>query len=153
MKGIGANVAKKFLSRNNDVDGYWALGVLYRLCATHDVKTFTIDFITGASTPEANFSEDVAAPFREILYRQMRNNGFADWQLTAAFARVEFDQEPTSTELLYKRVWGDPFDCHIVLVDDLGAQRSCSVHGCCRMHDPDKEHRSTGARTLRGPFS
>ncbi len=153
MKGIGANVARKFSSRNNDVDGYWALGVFYRLCVNHDVKIFTLDFISGVSSPEANFSKEVAAPFRELLYTQMRNNGLLEAQLAAAFAEVEFDLEPTPTELHHREVWGDPFDCHIVLVDDLGTRRTCSMRGSCWMHDPIKEHRSTRAKTVRGPFS
>ena len=153
MKGIGANVARRFASRNNDVDGYWAPGVFYRLCSNHDVKTFSLDFLSGASSPEAIFSSEVAAPFRELLYTQMRNNGLAEEQLAAAFARVEFDLEPTSTERHYRGAWGEPFDCHIVLVDDLGKQRTCTTRGCCWMHDPAREHRSTRARTVRGPFS
>lgn len=153
MKGIGANVARKFSSRNNDLDGYWALGVFYRLCANHDVKVFTLDFLSEESSPHANFSKEVAAPFRELIYTQMRNNGLTESQLAAAFAKVEFDLQPTSTELLHKKAWGDPFDCHIVLVDDLGTRRTCSIRGCCWAHDPVREHRSTRAKTARGPFS
>ena len=153
MKGIGANVARKFSSRNNDVDGYWAMGVFYRLCANHGVNEFTLDFLSGKSSPHANFSEDVAASFRELLCRQMRKNGLAKSQLAAAFARVEFDRESASTELRRRKVWGDPFDCHIVLVDDLGKQRACSTRGYCWMHDPARERRSTRAKSHRGPFS
>ena len=153
MKGIGANVARRFISRNNDVDGYWALGVFYRLCSNHDVKTFSLDLLSGASSPEANFSGAVAAPFRDLLYTQMRNNGLAEEQLVAAFAEVEFDLEPTLIEQRCKKAWGDPFNCHIVLVDDLGTRRTCTIRGCCWMHDAAREHRSARAISLRGPFS
>ncbi len=143
----------KFTSRNNDVDGYWALGVFYRLCVNHDVRVFTLDFLSGASSPEANFSTDVATPFRDFLYTQIRNNGLAETQLTAAFAEVEFDLQPTAMELRLREVWGDPFICRIVLDDDLGRRRTCSKRGCCWAHDPAREQRSTRSRTVRGPFS
>lgn len=147
MKGIAAGVAAKFVSRNNDVNGYWALGVLYRSATRADSSEISIDLVSGESSPATKYSARLADPLSTFIYDQLRKLDFAEEQLTNAKVSLSFGVRPTSAQMRDKRTWGDPFTCQVALTDDLGRSWTYLERGWCGQHDPAREHRSNRVKT------
>ncbi|WP_375054950.1 hypothetical protein [Zobellella sp. DQSA1] len=46
LKGITGEIVGSFISRNNEVDGYWALGLLCRLSRELNQTKITMDLVS-----------------------------------------------------------------------------------------------------------
>lgn len=143
MKGIASGIVASFCSRNNDVDGYWTLGVLYRLSVEAGTHLFELDLLSGVSSPAVPFSARWAAPYARYLAQQVRRKGLEACQVTGAIVSVTFCVPPTERQIIFRGTWGDPFVCRVVITDDLGKEHSQEYRGWCGIHDPKREHRST----------
>src|SRR3954469_7837967 len=51
LGSVANALVASFVSRNNDVDGWWAIGVLARTLRPPD-RTVVIDLMTGSSNPD-----------------------------------------------------------------------------------------------------
>jgi len=140
LKGVAAGIASSFISRNNDLDGYWSLGILYKSISETGVFVITLNLLTGESSPEFKSSKRVVRPYYEYLLKQIENNGFEIFQISSAIVEIEFNTTQ-SKMLLCRYTWGDPFVCRVSITDDLNKKHVYEDHGCCRKHDPNKERR------------
>ena len=143
LNGVAAGIAQKFVSRYTDLDGYWALGVLYAAAVHAQFKTLTLDLLAGSSHPNLASSRELAESFHDYLYEQIAKRGFDDSQVANAIIEISFDLEPTSEQLRDKNTWGEPFLCRVILTDDLVKTHTYEVRGWCGRHDPSKELQST----------
>lgn len=143
LKGIAFGIASSFSSRNNDVDGYWALGVLYKLAAEAGSYCFSLNLKDGESAPAFLFSRRIADPYCAFLGEQLEKKGFAWGHVASAIIAVDFNVSPTKKQIMFKSTWGEPFVCRVHLTDDLNRVWSSEFRGWCGIHDPVREHRST----------
>ncbi|OUR65890.1 hypothetical protein A9Q79_02595 [Methylophaga sp. 42_25_T18] len=142
LKGIALNLASSFISRNNDVDGYWALGLLYKEAVMSGTTMFTLNLETGESFPQYKFSKRLSIPYFDFLQDQLKKQGFEREQVVCADIELEFNTAPTSRQIMFKSTWGDPFVCKISLKDDLSRVWHVEVRGWCGQHDALSERRS-----------
>lgn len=148
MTGMAAGLAGKFVSRNNDVDGYWALGLLYRAVAKKGASEISIDLVSRTSIPDTKYSRRMAEPLASWLFDQLHKQGYVREQLVDARIDLHFCVEPTPVQIRTRQTWGDPFACRIVLTDDKGRQWSYARRGWCGKHDSANEWRRGGAKTF-----
>ena len=142
FKGIAAGIAGKFISRNNDVNGYWAMGLLYRASFEKKVTKISMNLLTGESSPNVTWVKHVTESFKEYLFKQCKKKGFENHQIVEAMVELEFNVSPTKRHRNYRYTWGDPFICRVSLIDDLMKKRTYAEFGWCGQHDPKKEHQS-----------
>ena len=139
LKCIASGLAHHCVSRNNDIFGYWGVGILHRLAKERVVESLSIPVMSSASSespgPElrsfkASFLERFQAA-RHGLVRRVET------------IEVEFRFERHS----YCKVRGQcaRATCTVHLIDDLGKRRSASASTFCYPHDPRFEQRSTRA--------
>ena len=73
---ITAGLLSKFLTRYNDIDGYWALGVMYTEARAFDSRV-EIDMLHGVAQPDCAACTSVARTWalylREALGRHERD--------------------------------------------------------------------------------
>ena len=143
LKGIAFGIASSFSSRNNDVDGYWVLGVLYKLAAEAGVSCFSLNLKNGESTPSFSFSRRILEPYATFLGDQLKKKGFGWGYVDSVIIAVDFNVSPTKKQVMLKSTWGEPFVCRVRITDDLNRVWSSEARGWCGIHDPIKEHRST----------
>ena len=74
LKGISAGIAYSFSSRNNDIDGYWAMGILYKVASEAGTKKFKLNLLSGESDPSFKYSRKVASPYQVYLTDQIDKN-------------------------------------------------------------------------------
>ncbi len=143
LKGLAAGLAGHFVSRNNDVDGYWGLGIFYKLAFEKGAGRFSLDLLSGRSSLPFRYSARIARQYKDYLLQRLAKMGFEKFQLTAAIVELEFNVHPTARQVLFKNTRGDAYTCRVVLTDDLGKKREFKTSGWCGQHDPKKEIRST----------
>lgn len=142
LKSIASGIAGGFSSRNNDVDGYWGMGILYKEANASGSSKFELNLLTGESIPRFRYSKRVALPYYEFLLKQMKNLGFEEHQVTNAEIEIEFNVSPTKKQIIFKSTWGEPFVCKVSLTDDNNRVWSSEFRDWCGQHNPNKESRS-----------
>jgi hypothetical protein len=124
-----------FVSRNNDVGGYWALGRLYRLALAANAQSVCVDLLKATVTPpDARFA-DMVVRFRQKLANQLAVHGLPAHSITAATVRVEFSRVKSPDRP------GDVFNCTVLITDDRGRTRVAGIGGACWAHNPFRESR------------
>ena|ERR1700682_617943 len=142
LNNVASGLLGTFVSRNNDVDGYWALGRLRSLADKRHSASVTIDVLRGIATPTNRDTEQITRTYRTWLANSLNRHRFAANSVTAAEIDLTFGSwagvfPPGQT------TWGDPFTCRVTIIDDLGRVHSRVVSGWCAPHSPSRESRST----------
>ena len=52
LKDLAAGIALKFISRNNDLRGYWALGILFKDLSEIGATCLSLNLTARKSTPD-----------------------------------------------------------------------------------------------------
>lgn len=145
LKGIAGGIAGSFVSRNNDVDGYWAMGLLCELSRHMNISSITIELENPElSRPATDLVNRISGGYRKMLHHMLAQRGLEVRMVKRAYISVEFGTSgglPTPP----LNTWGGPFLCTVGITDDLGQERTVDVAGRCGPHDPRKESRSTRA--------
>jgi len=142
LKNLACGIAGRFSSRNNDIDGYWALGLLYSAADAAGTNAVSLDIFSEAAKPPCEYTSRQLSEFEQYINELLEKHQLTG-HVVAATIDIEFDVEPPPLAMLSKNTHGDPYIGRVTLTDDLGKTRSASFRGWCRKHDPKKEHRST----------
>ena len=133
------------ISRNNDVKGYWAPGLLYA-DASMSPHVMEIDLLAGTSTPDSASARQMAANYAVYLRRAIEKLGFEWHHLTAASIKFEFNAEVEERQLCV--TYGDAFIATVTLHTSEGLSATLSKTGWCHPFRPgvytrsaDWEHR------------
>jgi hypothetical protein len=137
-------IAGSFVSRNNDVDGYWSLGLLRSFADRNQVWSLQFDLVNGATEPEATLLGRVAAAYRSVLVRQLTTRGIARGVVAKALVVLTFNPDAPHTPSIATE--GAPFSCTVLLTDHRGRDFERILIGHCAPHDPRRELRSTRAQ-------
>lgn len=138
LRDVANLVVTKFGGRNNDHDGYWAMGQLYAEL-TKKPKTLHFDLLKGAVIPTANVAEAVATRFSEYLREVLRRKGLNERVVKSAVLDVEFESSELAS-LPPRLTRGELFVANLEIVDDLGRAYRAQAAGWCAPH-ADHEHR------------
>ncbi|MES2038604.1 MAG: hypothetical protein V4495_12295 [Pseudomonadota bacterium] len=143
LKSIAAGIADSFNSRNNDLEGYWAIGKLCRFAHQHTIPIVTLDLLNIICAPESTEFNAVMYDYKVKLRAIMNKRGIpADW-LTAFKIEIDFQPEYVAHLHYFRSGWGNPYTVTAIFFTDLGKQYIIRVCGNCRPHDPLRETRRT----------
>jgi hypothetical protein len=81
---VAAAVAGSFVSRNNDVNGYWGLGLLRSYADRNGVRFLRFDILEGDHEPKSDAPALVTDAYRRILARQLTTRRIARGIVTKA---------------------------------------------------------------------
>lgn len=137
LRGVALGLLGAFISRNNDVGGYWALGKLYRHAKAANVQVIRIDLRRSSIEPPSAEFANMLDYFREQLVRQLAARALTTLWLIDAEIAVRFTGQASIAEP------GDVFECLVTLIDDRGRQHQVRERGACWVHTPLIELRST----------
>ena len=142
LKGVLNSLLGIFMSRNNDIGGYWGPGVLYRETLSSE-KRVKLDLLVGAATPGTALAKSASAQLAERLDQLLRKEKSSISQLSRAEIEVEFEKSGVGPVPAW--AWrGEPFLCTVTLADGRGHLYSSSEIGRCEPHDPAREQRRGG---------
>ena len=139
LRGIAADAAASFVSRNNDFDGYWAIGRLHLHAREHSTTKILIDLSGDLSASLSRFAS-ITARYRSMIETQAASKGLG---IHRAHIELEFDLPVNMLGGTQCVADETGFICSLTIVDDRGGTWAHKIPGCCRPHDPKRESRST----------
>ncbi|MDG9930060.1 MULTISPECIES: hypothetical protein [unclassified Pseudomonas] len=141
LKGVAAGVSSSFASRNNDIEGYWGLGIIYREIDTAGRSSVHLDILSGESCPPIRHAERLAETYRSFLFARVKSLGLQEHHISNAAIELAFNIPSTGKDLA-RQSRGEAFRCQVSITDDLGKTWVHSHEGRCRRHNPRMEQRS-----------
>ncbi|MGQ0540292.1 MAG: hypothetical protein ACT4O9_00410 [Blastocatellia bacterium] len=145
LKNIVAGLLGTFTSRNNDISGYWGLGLLRRYAENLGRDSLEIDLLSSVSDEPADAPLDLI----EQRYRKWLSDAFAQRtvrtdEIKSAVIKLRFStfEEFPNVERLTR---GEPYACSVHITNAQGIEYSASCTGVCAPHDAGIELRSTRA--------
>lgn len=141
FRGVAFGLLGAFVSRNNDVNGYWALGKLYEHVKAFNAGEIRVDLVRSVITPPSTEFSHIVGHFRQMLADQLAARSLPNEWLRDVNIRVKFSGEK-SVSVDNPR---DGFECLVTITDDLGHVHQARDSGECWVHDPCKELKRTRA--------
>lgn len=138
LQGIANSLVETFISRNNDVSGYWGIGKLYQETIAYSTSKMDLDLLARTAQPGGSIALAVAAHYADYL--AFRLDGLV---IAAASVSLEFGAAPSSV-LSVRSTYGDPFTCSVLITSESGRTYAASRAGHCAPHSP-RELRSSRA--------
>ena len=139
LQGVANNLASSFVSRNNDIDGYWALGMLYLYCQQNAQTSVSFALTPPGLLIDVEPLSTMARTYAAALEGLMHKHGAPEQWLSTASIETESDVEDRPFPLRA----APPFLCHVRLTSDLGRIYQGRAVGYCRPHNPHRESKST----------
>ncbi len=144
LNHVAGALLGSFVSRNNDVNGYWALGQLRRLADRTGVPEFRFNLLSGEAQPSDPLTVRVAKTYAEELARHVANRDLPmdrvrDAEIVVRFGAAAGQEAPYFT-------YGQPFQCTVSIVDDHGKAHARGAIGRCAPHDPKRERQRARAQ-------
>jgi len=141
LKGIANGLVETFVSRNNDVSGYWGIGQIQRELEGHPDAVVELDLLHGKATPDGPIARELVACYSTYLSESLARDGFNPSAVTTAKVLVEFGSAEGARTADYGSTWS-AFSCKAVLESRSGKVFSAVRAGSSRPHDSKRELRS-----------
>ncbi len=142
LTNIASGLCGSFISRNNDLDGYWTIGKLRLLAGQHERDAVLLDLLAPSMEPPSSGFAPVLARYCRLLAKLARLSGTRLEQITAARITVDFEPTPWPRASYYQPRWGEQFMVTVTIGADGRADGIARQAGYCRPHDPASERRS-----------
>lgn len=116
-----------FVGRNNDLGGYWALGLLYRDAPADLVVQLRL--ADGTASPSTPATMAATRNYAVFLRRALLKKGIAWDELAEANVEIRF------TALPEQHFRGDLFTCTVTLASHAGRHATATIQGHCRRYE------------------
>jgi hypothetical protein len=136
------------MSRNNDIDGYWGIGVLCKSVLLSDRKTVKIDLLNSTLTLSSPAFSSLLDFYCSMLDSQLFAYGIPKEIIASATVKVKFDQKFQNPYLHWRSAFGNPCVCECEICDDKGHVYVVVGGTYCYPHDPKRERRSNRAKNF-----
>jgi hypothetical protein len=135
LSSVADGTVRSFASRNNDVDGWWALGLL--LAATEPADPdYGIDLVSGRTTPKklSGALDELGMAWAAYFEWSLSRHRVARELVTRADLALTFDRD---TEVGSWPLGGRdrPFVCRVAIEDVRGRQYQATAAGHCGLLD------------------
>lgn len=139
---ITHGISGSFNSRNNDFNGYWALGVLYKLTNEINRDQLELDLLKCRSNPDLAIVQPVIRQYHSFLSKLLTIRKINNQWIKQAIIIICFNQYHTTHHKETISLPGDPYISICKIRDDMEKTYQSIYYGKCWLHDPKREHRS-----------
>ena len=142
LNGVAAGLADSFIGRNNDIGGYWAMGLLYRSALRSGDGRVILDLLSTETNLGDRVCRTAASTYSAHLQRLLEAFEVPSDLVSSATISAEFGRESPEHGWTPRRTAGDPFLCTVTLSDSRNREHVARRAGWCRPHDWRRESRS-----------
>lgn len=132
LKHAASGLLARFMSRNNDYQGFWTLGVLYSSVRTAPWHV-ELNLISGDAYPTNKITTSVAAEQSTFLRTALAKQNIAWHSVKRATLTVQFNAR---VQVGYTGTRGEPFVCIVELESAAGRSATVSLVGRCAAWAP-----------------
>ena len=145
---VARGVLTSFASRNNDVRGYWGIGVLARIVQERGLGPVQLPlYPTSLHSTEPVFSA-LAARYADLLAAKLFEAGVPASWLGSAELIFSFPVSASAKHHLGASAPGQPFECRLEITDERQCAKSFAWFGWCWPQGGGPESRSTRTHDL-----
>lgn len=141
FKAIAEGLLSSFISRNNDVNGYWGIGKLFSLMLREETLIIEIDLINKIIIPQDKEFNNLVEDYSNRLRIQVDNRKLNRTYLKKA--KIILIGYPNRPKISLGQIAPNRIDCKLTITDDLDRKHEIEKQVWCREHDPKRELRST----------
>lgn len=140
LRNIANGLLGTFVSRNNDIDGYWGLGMLRSFADSKGVQQVTIDLLETNTRP--HFIESCKQHYRVWLWEALAKQSISIESLSTAQIKVSFFSSFDSFPDLVKDTRGLPYECSVEIRVGTRTSSIATRLGVCAPIDPQVDMQS-----------
>lgn len=141
LKHAAAALANSLISRNNDVNGHWAPGLLYQNVLTPPC-IIEVDLLGLQSIPPSQSAAQMAANTAAFPRTALAKHNIPWTDLAIASITFQFNA-PVQDPNFHFPCLGDPFTCQVTLQTIAGRPVAVSVQARCHPYDYERYSAST----------
>jgi len=145
LKNIASGILGSFISRNNDVVGYWGIGQLNLHAHRQSVTKVCIELISCSISPPNTLFSKLVSGYRDVLIARLNKMDIHPSWVAAAIIELDFKPD-VPFQFVPMTTWGTLFKLTVSITDDRGIKHAVTSYGYSGSHDPKKETRSMGKR-------
>jgi hypothetical protein len=142
LRGIANGLVDTFVSRNNDVSGYWGIGQIQHELEGLAIAVAELDLLNGDAVPDGPVGRALIAHYSGYLAEKLGKSRLGPLDVTEAKVIVEFGAFGEAASYDHLGIPGAPFNCKVLLAGRNGRVYSAMRAGRSRPHDPGREQRS-----------
>lgn len=146
LKNIASGMLGSFISRNNDVAGYWGVGKLCLLAQDRRTGGVKLNLLSKSMAPESAEFFKLLDGYYSILQERLTARNIPGLWVRSAMIEIEFSPEDRPKKQVPIITWGNLFRISVSILDDRGGEHKVSTYSYCAPHNPKKEHQSVGQR-------
>jgi len=143
LQGVTHDILRSFISRNNHVNGYWAIGKLYKSIKSERVEIITIDLLSKKMIPHIQDFDLMLERYREKLKVRMNQKRLQGQQLESALIEFTVDSSKTKRHRLFPGQKFKRYTCGLVITDSNGIEYADIKNGWCFPHHPNMENQTS----------
>jgi hypothetical protein len=131
LLGVAHGTASAFSNRGNDVDGWWALGLLLAETEPAD-PDYRLDLLTGKTLPESLTPalDELGPAWARYFQWTLARHGVPSDRVATALLTVRFHRDEAVYQM-YPGIWNRPFECTVTILDDRGHRYERTFNGAC----------------------
>ena len=142
---VARGVLTSFVSRNNDIDGYWGIGVLAKLAQQRGCLQLELHLLPeGGATKETSVSR-AASKYSAFFISQLSKLRVPTEWLASATITFRFPAHDASPCYARTHAKEQPFECILSVTDNRAVRHSFAWSGWCWPHGAAPEIKSTRA--------
>lgn len=134
LKNIAAGLCSSFMSRNNDVDGYWGIGKLCLFSQQRKTQSVRLDVLACESLPASEEFLGLMRDYHLRLQKHLKAKNIPESCVKSVVFEVEFNADTKALWALFKVTAS--------ITDDENITRCVAGFGRCLPHSAKRELRS-----------
>jgi hypothetical protein len=146
LKNIASGILGSFISRNNDVGGYWGIGKLCLLAHDRDANHVELRLLSEVIRPESAEFCKLLRGYHSFLQRHLTSRDIPNLWVTEVIIEIDFDPKEQPEKQVPIITWGKLFKITVSILDDRSKRHSVCAYSYCAPHNSKKEHQSVGER-------
>ena len=145
---VARGVLTSFASRNNDIRGYWGVGVLARIARDERQQVITLRLYPAPLASEEPVFSAVAARYAGLLVSKLAYARVPLAWLSAAELVFQYPAQESRPRPAGTLEVEQPFSCRLEVTDERHRHRSFAWSGWCWPQGAGPESRSTRMHDL-----
>jgi hypothetical protein len=141
LKNIAAGLYGSFISRNNDVNGYWGMGKLSLLAQQHTTNQVSINLLNKSILPHDKEFAHLISNYHTLLFKLISTKAISKEWLRSATIDLNFSPKNLAKKHILISTWGTLFSLSVTIIDDKNKIHKIFGYGYCAPHNPQKEHK------------
>ncbi|WPU21121.1 hypothetical protein RI049_13565 [Cedecea neteri] len=139
LAGIANALIGSFNSRNNDFDGYWAIGLLKSFSVSHDVDPLTFSLLTDKPNFNHELFNQIPRKYTDMLVKLLRAQQIPLDFVTSVTITIRFKEPETKQSKITRLTDGKLYGCSCDIIDDRKRHYRAEAYGYCLEHSAQRE--------------